>query len=157
MTLFLLQNTKGSILKNVHNACFNTMEVDGDNGYSCPRNQKFKFCLYLLTLMSFEAFDFWLPCVTFILLLWKTDIFKVTTFIKTENQTFCRVSKWWLNFCLDQSFRELSKSVSAVALRASRVRILTRGPFPILPALSSTSLPISSDLSYHNKGKHAKN
>lgn len=46
---------------------------------------------------------------------------------------------------------------SAVALRASRVRVPTRGPFLILsPYLSPTLLPISYDLSYCNKGENAK-
>ncbi len=46
---------------------------------------------------------------------------------------------------------------STVALRTSRVRIMTRGPFPNLPPLlSPTSLPVSSDLSYRNKGENDK-
>ncbi len=45
---------------------------------------------------------------------------------------------------------------SGIMLQASRVRILTRGPFPILSPLS-LQLLFLSDLSYHNKGINAKN
>ncbi len=42
---------------------------------------------------------------------------------------------------------------TAVALRVSRVRVPTQGPFPIPPP----SLCFLSDLSCHNEGKNAKN
>ncbi len=46
---------------------------------------------------------------------------------------------------------------SANVLRASRVRIPTRGPLLIPPPyLSPTSLPVSSDLSNHNKGENCQ-
>ncbi len=45
---------------------------------------------------------------------------------------------------------------TAVALQASRFRILTQGPFPIPPPLSPTLLPVSSDPFHHNKGENSK-
>lgn len=46
---------------------------------------------------------------------------------------------------------------STIVLRASRVRIRNLSTFPDPTShLSSTSLPVSCDLSYHNKGKNAK-
>lgn len=123
MTLFLLQNTKGEILKNVHTACFNTKSMENRSVFAPEINQTVKgiahpkiLILSLFTnphdsVINNPHKPVWLSCVTFILLLWITEtFFKITTFIKTENQTFwnnSRVSKWWLTFCLDCSFKGL--------------------------------------------------
>ncbi len=62
-----------------------------------------------------------------------------------------------INLCLSNSLVGSVLTYSTVALRTSRVRIMTRGPFPNLPPLlSPTSLPVSSDLSYRNKGENDK-
>ncbi len=47
-------------------------------------------------------------------------------------------------------------SYSAVALCVSQVRILARGPFPILPPVSPTSFPVNSKLKIRQKKKLGK-